>query len=93
MECACKYNRSFGLHDMGANAAFRYTAEEATGSSQDLKEGNFTFRANYAYNKRYMLEATLAAMGSNRFQGDNKYFFAHSVGGAWIISNESFLRI
>lgn len=35
-----KYNRSFGLHDMGANAAFRYTAEEATGSSQDLKEGN-----------------------------------------------------
>ena len=54
---------------MGANAAFRYTAEEATGSSQDLKEGNFTFRANYAYNKRYMLEATLAAMGSNRFQG------------------------
>ena len=87
-----KYNRSFGLHDMGANAAFRYTAEEATGSSQDLKEGNFTFRANYAYNKRYMLEATLAAMGSNRFQGDNKYFFAHSVGGAWIISNESFLK-
>ena len=39
-----------------------------------------------------MLEASLAAMGSNRFQGDNKYFFAHSVGGAWIISNESFLK-
>lgn len=87
-----KYSNSFGLHDVSANAAFRYTAKEAIGSTQDTKESNFTLRTNYGYDKRYLLEVTLSAMGSNRFHKDNRHFFAQSIGAVWVLSNESFLK-
>ncbi|MEB3375094.1 hypothetical protein SFC43_24165 [Bacteroides sp. CR5/BHMF/2] len=86
------YENRFGLHRVSANAAFRYTQEEATGSSQDSKDANFTFRANYNYDKRYMLEGTLSAMGSNKFEKGSQYFFARAIGAAWVLSNESFLK-
>lgn len=86
------YENRFGLHGVSANAAFRYTQEEATGSSQDSKDANFTFRANYNYDKRYMLEGTLSAMGSNKFEKGSQYFFARAIGAAWVLSNESFLK-
>lgn len=75
------YEHSFDLHDVLAEAAFRYTTEEKTGNTQDVKNGTFTFRGNYAYNKRYFVEGVLSAMGSNRFSGSNRYFFAYAIGG------------
>ena len=86
------YEHSFDLHDVLAEAAFRYTTEEKTGNTQDVKDGTFTFRGNYAYNKRYFLEGVLSAMGSNRFSGSNRYFFAYAIGGAWMISKEDFMK-
>ena len=86
------YEHSFDLHDVLAEAAFRYTTEEKTGNTQDVKNGTFTFRGNYAYNKRYFVEGVLSAMGSNRFSGSNRYFFAYAIGGAWMISKEDFMK-
>ena len=90
------HNRSVftivGDPDQMAEAAFRYTTEEKTGNTQDVKNGTFTFRGNYAYNKRYFVEGVLSAMGSNRFSGSNRYFFAYAIGGAWMISKEDFMK-
>lgn len=86
------YENSFGVHGVSANAAFRYTQEEATGNSQDLKDANFTFRGNYNYDKRYMIEGTLSAIGSNKFEQGNQYFFSRAIGAAWLLSNEAFLN-
>lgn len=86
------YENNFGIHGVSANAAFRYSQEEATGNAQDSKDANFTFRANYNYDKRYIVEGTLSAMGSNKFDKGNQYFFAQAVGAAWVLSNESFLK-
>lgn len=86
------YINNFGMHDISANLAFRYTNEEANGNSQDLKYNNYTLRLNYGYDKRYMIEGTLSLMGSNKFKKGDQYFFSNAIGAAWILSNESFIR-
>ena len=49
-------------------------------------------RANYSYNDKYLLTATVRRDGSSRFGPSNKYGVFPSVALAWKIKDESFLR-
>lgn len=49
-------------------------------------------RANYNYDDRYLLTATLRRDGSSRFGPENQYGSFPSVAMAWTIKNESFLK-
>jgi len=49
-------------------------------------------RANYGYDERYLLTATLRADGSSRFGENNKYGLFPSLAFAWRASNEEFLK-
>ncbi len=49
-------------------------------------------RANYNYNDKYLLTATVRRDGSSRFGEHNKYGVFPSVAAAWTISNEPFLK-
>ena len=49
-------------------------------------------RANYSYNDRYLLTATIRRDGSSRFGPSNKYGVFPSAALAWKIKNEEFLR-
>ena len=86
------YERSFGVHDFDAMLAYNYYSNEVKGSGQDIKNSNTSLRLNYVYDKRYAIEGDLALMGSNRFEGSNRYFLSGAAGAGWIISNEEFLK-
>jgi len=49
-------------------------------------------RANYNYDDRYLLTATVRRDGSSRFAEDNRYGIFPSVAVAWNASNEGFLK-
>lgn len=49
-------------------------------------------QANYTYDSRYSLSASLRRDGSSRFGSSNRFATFWSVGGAWHISNEAFMR-
>ncbi len=49
-------------------------------------------RINYVYNDRYLLTATVRRDGSSRFSPDTRWGTFPSVGLAWRIAQESFLR-
>lgn len=49
-------------------------------------------RANYNYDDRYLLTATVRRDGSSRFAEDNRYGIFPSLAVAWTASNESFLK-
>ncbi|MDB5119917.1 MAG: SusC/RagA family TonB-linked outer membrane protein [Sphingobacteriales bacterium] len=53
---------------------------------------SFFGRANYTYNDRYLLTATLRRDGSSRFAENSRYALFPSVALAWTIKNESFLK-
>jgi TonB-dependent starch-binding outer membrane protein SusC len=49
-------------------------------------------RLNYDYNSKYLLEASVRRDGSSRFGVQNQYGVFWSVGGAWVVSQENFLK-
>ncbi|WP_299799404.1 TonB-dependent receptor [uncultured Maribacter sp.] len=49
-------------------------------------------RANYNYDGKYFLSASLRRDGSSRFGADNRWGTFYSFGGSWVASRESFLQ-
>lgn len=86
------YNNVFGKHGVGAVLAYNYYQKEIKGDDQDIKNSNATLRLNYSFDNKYIVEATGALMGSNRFVGKNRYFMSGAVGAAWVLSNEQFIK-
>ena len=52
----------------------------------------FFGRANYTFNERYTLTATIRRDGTSRFGPDNRWGWFPSVGAAWSIKDEAFLK-
>lgn len=48
-------------------------------------------RANYNYDGKYYLSASVRRDGSSRFGADKRWGTFYSVGGSWVASNENFL--
>lgn len=86
------YENIFGKHNVEAMLAYNYYHQEVLGNSQDIKNSNTTLRLNYGFDNKYLVEGTLALMGSNKFYGSNKYFLSQALGAGWILSNEKFLK-
>ncbi len=49
-------------------------------------------RANYSFAERYLFGASARVDGSSRFGKNDRYGFFPAVSGAWVLSEESFLR-
>ena len=52
---------------------------------------SWLFRANYGFDSRYILTATLRADASSRFPKDDRVGYFPSIAAAWNVSNESFM--
>jgi len=58
----------------------------------DWTLASFLARANYSFNNKYMLTASIRADGSSRFGADHKWGYFPSAALAWRISEESFMQ-
>lgn len=62
------------------------------GNSDQYKLLSFFGNAEYSYNQKYFLSASVRTDGSSRFHPDNRWGTFWSVGGSWKIMQESFLE-
>ncbi|MCS3531659.1 TonB-dependent receptor [Chryseobacterium sp. JUb7] len=76
---------NFGLDDIG-NAT---VADKNTDRSSNSLLSYFA-RANYNYDNRYLITATIRADGSSKFEKDSRWGYFPSIAGAWRVSQESF---
>ncbi|UKM66529.1 TonB-dependent receptor [Flavobacteriaceae bacterium GSB9] len=53
---------------------------------------SFLSRVNFGFRDRYLLTATFRADGSTKFGANNKYGYFPSFAGAWVMSEEDFLK-
>ncbi|APY10863.1 SusC/RagA family TonB-linked outer membrane protein [Seonamhaeicola sp. S2-3] len=53
---------------------------------------SYIARANYNYDSKYYLTASIRADASSNFGPNNKWGYFPSVSGAWTISNENFMK-
>lgn len=86
------YSRSFGdKHTLNGMVM----AERHMQQRQLLLPTNFIGsggRLAYGYSGKYFLEGTFAYHGSEQFSKDNRFGFFPAISGAWVISEESFLK-
>ncbi len=52
---------------------------------------SYIARANYSYNDRYLLTATIRADGSSLFPANNRWAYSPSIGVGWILTKENFM--
>ena len=96
LEGAVEYNRLFNqVHSL--NALLVYTMRNhkvgiADNLQLSLPSRNLgvSGRLAYNYDLRYFGEFNFGYNGSERFAKNNRFGFFPSVGGAWMVSNESF---
>jgi TonB-linked SusC/RagA family outer membrane protein len=53
---------------------------------------SYLAQANYSYDTRYSLSTSIRRDGSSRFGVNNRFATFYSVGGAWHITNEAFMK-
>ncbi len=62
------------------------------GSQNQWSLLSFMARANYSYDNKYLLTATVRRDGSSRFGKNNRWGTFPSVSGAWRLSEENFFK-
>ncbi len=94
-------NRSGGystvgfINDFYINPAFSSGYKEGTKplySKTVSRSTSFYLTANYAFDNRYLLDATYRADGSSVFGANNLFTNTWSVGLAWNLHNEHFMK-
>ncbi|MBE0673100.1 MAG: SusC/RagA family TonB-linked outer membrane protein [Bacteroidales bacterium] len=92
-------NKTFGIQISGfeTDQLLGSWAGGSTVSSKSSTLFKYRFnsvfaRANYAYDGRYLVNATYRRDGSSRFGPENKWANFASIGLGWIFTGESFLK-
>ncbi|WP_335964781.1 TonB-dependent receptor [Galbibacter sp. PAP.153] len=79
----------FEYNNLGAGQDYRLGDVYSYKGKSNLV--SFYARANYSYDSRYMVTATVREDGSSRFGDNNKWGFFPSASMAWNIANEEFM--
>lgn len=84
------YNRTFGLHTVGAMAL--YQQREARAGILPHRNQGFSGRLQYNYNNRYFLEANFGYTGTERLPAGERFEFFPAVSAGWVLSDEAFFK-
>lgn len=79
--------------DIGAGS-YLSDGKAAMSSGKNITERLFSLfaRANYSYQDKYLLQASIRHEGSSKFAADNRWANFWSVSAGWRISNEKFME-
>lgn len=88
---ALTYDKSFGKTDVSlVGSAYRDQLAISL-QFQESRNLTFGFSGNIMHNKKYILDYSLALLGSQKLLKEDRFAFAPAVGLAWIASEEAFL--
>lgn len=76
------------IHVIGSDGKF----VSSSGSKDSQTKVSVFGRANYNFDNRYLLTATLRADGSSKFGANHRWGYFPSFAGAWRISSEKFME-
>ncbi|MBO9637966.1 MAG: TonB-dependent receptor, partial [Siphonobacter aquaeclarae] len=78
----------FQWHTLGSGSV----KSSSTSSDYRWAMNSYYARLNYSLDEKYLFTATARYDGSSKFGANNKYAFFPSVGAAWRLSEEGFLK-
>lgn len=89
------YDRVFGQHALSMLLSYYQGYEEKRTTwgeaYQPLKMQDLSYRVNYAFNEKYIIQLDLSYSGSMKLPSGERFSLYPTIGAAWLISRESFL--
>ncbi|HEY9049585.1 MAG TPA: TonB-dependent receptor [Ohtaekwangia sp.] len=82
--------RGFASNDLKTISAAASTTSTQSWTKSTL--ASFFAKVNYGFNDRYLLDVSIRTDGSSRFGAKNRWGYFPSVGAAWRVKQESFLK-
>ncbi len=87
------YERQFGVHSITSAVNFHQSDYKGDGFfGYKYHYQNYSGRLNYSYDSRYVAEFGFSYFGNDAYAPGNQWGFYPAISGAWIVSNESFLK-
>ena len=86
------YNWEGAGHKIDAGATYYMYNAVQTGDSERQRQQYFTLDGGWSYRDRYSAEIALEYAGSSRYKGAARWGFFPSVGLAWTVSNEEWMK-
>lgn len=87
-----EYNRNFGKHDLSVLANYYMQQNVYSTLIYSLRRMNIGAMANYMYDNRLVADVSLNYVGVPSFAPKERFGLFPTVGAAWILSEESFMR-
>lgn len=84
-------DKSVGIHP-GNNPGYAGVQSGVAGFAQENELQSYFGRANYSFDGKYLVTASIRADGSTRFGENNKYGYFPSFAAGWNIAQENFLK-
>lgn len=69
-----------------------YTPISSVLNGQPQRNLTYSARGNYGFKDRYFIEGSFGYNGSERFAKDKRFGFFPAIGGAWVVSNEPWIK-
>lgn len=86
------FPRAFEAEQTWSNMGFGTPQVSDTSLSTPDRTASFFGQVSYNYMRKYLLSATMRADGSTKFAPGNQWGYFPSVSGAWVISEEKFMK-
>jgi len=86
------YDDALGYNNMSYANLMRGMTDVDSGVKETIRNISFYGRLNYAYNSRYLLQATVRRDGSSVFGKNHQWGTFPSVSVAWNIAEENFMK-
>ena len=87
------YDRTFaGLHHLTGSLLGYGSRYKIEGDFQGSKNLNLGLRVGYSYKSKYLLDFSSAYVNSVKLPAGNRGAFSPSLGLAWVISSENFMK-
>lgn len=86
------YNDQLGFKNLAYGNFINGMSDVDSGVEEIVRNISFYGRANYSYDGKYLLQATVRRDGSSVFGANNRWGTFPSVSAAWNIAEESFVK-
>ena len=87
-----KYDRAFGKHEILAIANYFMQEQEYSSQIHSRKRQNLGVMANYMYDKKYIVDASLNYVGVPSFAPGKRFGLFPTIGLGWVISENDFMQ-
>lgn len=86
------YQRQIDAHSLYTMLMYTYKYDNAKETNKTYYSQNVAWYTHYGYNNRYFADLTLMNSASNVLETGNKWHLSPTIGLAWLISNENFMK-